>query len=119
MFIGTLSGTEKLEVMRSCDLFLFTSRNEGLPMTVLEIAALGIPQIISKKCNVPELERYSSGSVFDLHEKKQISKRVRSLLSEPERMATMKSGSLRMIREVFDIQSISEKLEAIYLDARH
>jgi glycosyltransferase involved in cell wall biosynthesis len=119
IFVDTLSGQEKLEVMKSCNLFLFTSRNEGLPMTVLEIAALGIPQIISRECHVPELEYYAKGSVFDLHEEPAIAEKIIAILSDPKKSDDIQSGGLKMINGVFDMESIAKTLERVYLAARH
>lgn len=47
-------GDEKLSVIENYDLFIQTSRFEGLPMGVLEVMGHGVPCILSKGTNIGE-----------------------------------------------------------------
>ncbi|MFZ2193666.1 MAG: glycosyltransferase [Candidatus Moraniibacteriota bacterium] len=113
IFAGILKGKEKLEVIKSCDLFLFTSRSEGLPMTVLEIATLGVPQIISKNCHVPEIEKSKAGYELDLKNKADFSDRILLLLNNKTLHQDFSENSKKMVSEFFDIKETLKKIETI------
>ncbi|BCL60054.1 hypothetical protein DGMP_07470 [Desulfomarina profundi] len=64
-FLGPIFGNTKLNYFAAFDCFVHTSRWEGMPMAVLEAAALGNPLIISKETNMNEyVERYENGFVL-------------------------------------------------------
>jgi glycosyltransferase involved in cell wall biosynthesis len=113
IFTGILEGHGKLETIKSCDLFLFTSRSEGLPMTILEIAALGVPQIISKNCNVPEIEKYGAGFEFSLEDKNKMTEKIQDFFINKNNIENLGGNATRMAKNHFDIIKISKKIENI------
>ncbi len=114
IFTGILKGNKKLQTIKSCDLFLFTSRSEGLPMTILEVAALGIPQVISKNCNVPEIEEYQAGKVLNLQNKKGFANNLIKILDHPEEKEKMSKNAVKMIKEKFELEKVCDKIENVY-----
>jgi glycosyltransferase involved in cell wall biosynthesis len=114
LFTGILEGDEKLETIKSCNLFLFTSRSEGLPMTILEIATLGIPQIISENCNVPEIENFGAGKVFVLNHEKAIAENLLTLLKNKKQQLEMSKNAIKMIKERFELNKICDRIEDVY-----
>ncbi len=117
VFVGMLSGEEKLRVMKSCDLFLFTSRDEGLPMTVLEAAALGIPQVLSRECNVPEVEEYGAGYVHPLEDVDTLAGSVASILDEDDLRRRLGGNARRMVRERFDSRKVLDRMENLLTES--
>jgi len=115
VFTGLLEGDEKLSVLKSCDLCLFMSRAEGLPMTVLECAALGVPQILSSNCNVPEIEASGAGFVFDLDRKEAAAEKIRGLLADKDALRALSRNSIALARSTFDISMTTRKMEDIIL----
>ena len=53
-FPGPLLGDDKDAALRSADAFVLPSFSEGLPMSVLEAWAYGLPTFITEACNLPE-----------------------------------------------------------------
>ncbi len=47
-FLGALHGREKLECLAGADVFVHTSRWEGLPHAVLEAAGVGLPGLLTR-----------------------------------------------------------------------
>jgi glycosyltransferase involved in cell wall biosynthesis len=65
-FFGAMNGTAKLEVIANFDLFIHSSRWEGLPTACLEAASLGKPLLVSRETNLAEyVERSGAGLVLD------------------------------------------------------
>lgn len=117
VFGGTVDGRDKLSVMKACDLFLFTSRDEGLPMTVLEVAALGIPQVLSAECNVPEVAQCGAGYVHPLGDLEGLAGGVEAILTDPSLARTMGGHALRMVEERFDASQVFARVERVILEA--
>lgn len=113
IFAGILDGNEKLQVIKSCDFFLFTSRDEGLPMTVLEVAALGVPQILSSECHVPELATYQAGFVHPCHDIAGLSQSVDALLSDQVDRAQLSINAQLMVRERFSTNQVMDRIEEV------
>jgi poly(glycerol-phosphate) alpha-glucosyltransferase len=53
-FVGFQDEAAKMRVYHDADAFILPSFSEGLPMTVLEAWAHGLPVIITPECNLPE-----------------------------------------------------------------
>jgi glycosyltransferase involved in cell wall biosynthesis len=63
---GSKFGEEKNSLIANSDLFVHPSRNEGLPTSVLEAAALGVPCMVSKETNIGEyINKNNAGWVLE------------------------------------------------------
>ena len=54
VFVGPVFGDEKDSLLRSAEAFILPSFSEGLPMSVLEAWAYGLPVVMTPECNLPE-----------------------------------------------------------------
>lgn len=54
-YCGGIWGEAKNEVYRNTDIFVLTSRSEGMPMGVLEALSYGIPCLVTKETNVADV----------------------------------------------------------------
>jgi len=112
-FTGILTGNGKWETLKACDVVLFTSRSEGLPMTVLETAALGVPQIISKECHVPEITEYNAGLELELSDTEGFKNSLLNVLSNKHLQDEFSQNSKKMIAEYFSIERVCDKIEKL------
>ena len=65
---GGIYGKEKDSRLREADLFILTSRYEGMPMGVLEALSYGIPCIVTPGTNMAEeISRFNAGWVSPLN----------------------------------------------------
>ncbi|MGL1958240.1 MAG: glycosyltransferase [Colwellia sp.] len=65
-FLGKMFGDLKLHTLLQIDVFVHTSRWEGMPMSVLEAFALGKPVLVSKETNMADcINTYKNGIVLN------------------------------------------------------
>lgn len=63
-FPGPLYGADKGAAMRHADAFILPSFSEGLPMSILEAWAYGLPVMMTRECNLPE--GFSKGAAVEI-----------------------------------------------------
>lgn len=66
LLVGPLYHDEKWAALRDADGFCLPSRQEGFPVAVLEAMKAGLPCLISRECNVPEVGETGAGEVLPL-----------------------------------------------------
>jgi glycosyltransferase involved in cell wall biosynthesis len=65
-FLGAKFGEDKLNLMAHMDIFVHTSRWDGLPMSVLEAGGMALPLLISKETNMASyIKRWGCGLVLE------------------------------------------------------
>lgn len=73
-----------LEYIHAADILLFPSREEAMPLAVLEAMALGTPIVASNVCGIPELvEDGTEALLFDHAEPARFAHQVERLLGDP------------------------------------
>lgn len=60
-FPGVITGSEKVLLLKSADLFALTSRSEGFSVAVLEAMACKLPILLTTPCNFHELAASGGG----------------------------------------------------------
>ena len=58
-------GDSKSQVFSSADIFVLTSRSEGMPMSVLEALAFGLPCLITEQTNMSKFVKNGAGWVTE------------------------------------------------------
>ena len=115
-FLGNVMGKDKFKLLKQSDLFIFpTYHSEGMPYSILEAMASGVPTIT---CNIPGtknlIKNNKNGCFVAPKNSKQLSKIILNLLNDYEKLEAMKQNCKIMFKEKYTIESLSRNLASVY-----
>ena len=120
-FLGPLSRTDLLKEMLSAHLFLLTchtaadGEKEGLPNTIKEAQATGLPVISTRHAGIPEcVADGDSGLLAREGDVADIARQLDTLLAHPEKWAEMGQRGRAIIAEQYDLKKLALELVAVY-----
>jgi glycosyltransferase involved in cell wall biosynthesis len=104
--------TDVARLMPAADIFLLTSISEGIPLTVIEAMAAGLPVVATRAGGVPEVvDDGCSGLLAPVGDDAALAEHVIRLASDPQVRQQMGEHGRRRARELF----AEEKMHASYL----
>jgi len=108
-FLGNISNV--VEYLQISDCFVSASLAEGLPNTVLEAMACGLPTVLSNIPSHLELYEGEKGNFFKIKDIDGFS----ALLQEVSKdLQLQKDISLRLVQQNFSAKAMSEKYQRVY-----
>jgi glycosyltransferase involved in cell wall biosynthesis len=108
------------DVYASFDLFLMTSRTEGMPNAVLEAMALGLPVVSTRVGGVPELVvDTETGILCPPGDAASLADAVCRLLEDEKLREQFAEAARRRIEEKFDFAARVRTMEEIYTSFAH
>lgn len=111
-FLGFRSDVK--ELMKISDIFLFTTLQEGMPRSMMEAMASGLPCIASKiRGNVDLLDEGQGGYLRKPSDLEGISECISSLLDNPSLREKMGKYNLEIIKS-YDVKVVIREIEKIY-----
>lgn len=103
------------DIYSSFDVFLMTSLTEGLPNTLLEAMAMGIPAVSTEVGGVPELlEAGKSGFLAPVYDSSGLAEHVISLLIDPQLREVCGKSSRKRVEEHFSFDRRVRLMEEYY-----
>ena len=108
--------------LQGLDIFMLTSRFEGLPLALLEAMAVGLPCIVSNVDGMPEaVEHNVSGIVCELDDHDDWCAQLVRMIECPALRQAMGAASRRRAQLRFSRERMSADTEALYMMviARH
>ena len=114
IFTGILTGQDKLNTLKSSDLFLFNSRSEGFGLTIIEACACGLPVIISDNCPIPEVQTMQAG-IITKNNPAEVSEKLLSIMSNSKQLNAYKKNAIK-ISEHYSLESSFQKMLSLYKD---
>jgi glycosyltransferase involved in cell wall biosynthesis len=104
------------DLLHAMDVFLLTSRFEGLPRVVLQAMAAGVPVVATAVDGTPEVVRDGrSGLLVPPESPATAADRVLELVEDADLRRRCVDGARRSLGEAFDIHRMVRDLERIYI----
>jgi glycosyltransferase involved in cell wall biosynthesis len=102
-------------VLAASDLFVFTSRYEGMPGAVIEAMSVGLPVVASDIAPVREVvEPRRSALLATPGDPASFRHAVTALLADPQRRAAMATRGREIYEERFTIAAAADRMAALY-----
>lgn len=110
ILLGSKFGLEKEELLQKMDIFVHPSRNEGLPLSVIEAASYGKPCIVTDATNIgSQIVKYSAGITIYTQSSSQLCeamKKMSSVWENPESYKEMQQNAIKMVEENYNWEKI-------------
>jgi poly(glycerol-phosphate) alpha-glucosyltransferase len=118
VFYGPAFGGEKDQLLRGADAFVLPSFSEGLPMSVLEAWAYGLPVVMTPECNLPE--GFVSGAALEIRNEEMENAKWDGLwalldMSDSDRIE-MGGRGRRLVEKKFTWPKVASQMKALYED---
>lgn len=113
--LGWVKGADKARLLKEATIYVLPSYNEGLPMSVLEAMAYGLPVVSTPVGGTPEAVRDGEeGFLVQPGDVRQLAARLDRLLADPDLRVRM--GDAALVRAVsrFGATGVVEQWVALY-----
>lgn len=111
-FLGFRSDIK--ELLKASDIFLFTTKQEGLPRSMMEAMASGLPCIASRiRGNTDLLDGDDGGFLCKPTDVSDYAEKLNLLASDSEKRSEMGENNLITIQK-FSVGTVSEEIKQIY-----
>lgn len=105
-------------LLERASVFVLSSRSEGLPMSVLEAMAAGVPVVASSVDGIREVVLDGrTGLLTDVGNEEMLAAAIGHLLEDPERRREMGRNGRRRVEDHFDIKRWREAHARLYRQA--
>ena len=103
-----------LKLMKISNIFIFTTLQEGLPRSLMEAMASGLPCVVSKiRGNVDLIENGVNGFLCNPNNPIEFSNAISILIENHQLMLQMKEENLNSIKN-FSVEIVKKEIENIY-----
>ena len=120
-FTGALPRSEVAAALHGADVFLAPSVTatdgdiEGIPVSIMEAMAEGLPVVATRHSGIPELVADEvSGFLVDEHDVAGLAKRLSLLAADSDMRARMGLAGHAIVARQFDVRRLTEDLESHY-----
>jgi glycosyltransferase involved in cell wall biosynthesis len=109
------SKTNVNEYLFAADIFLSTSLWEGMPYSLIEATAAGLPIVASNVTGNNEIvENDGNGFLFELNQPEGAAQKIVEILNSNELLQKYSRNSIKIFNEKFELAGMIEKMKDIY-----
>jgi len=113
IFTGFVSENEKLELLESATSFITISHSDVHTIAAQEAMAMGVPIILSKASDWPEIDEYNAGVTIDT-DVKSVEDAIKKMLDKNTNLSKYGENAKKLIKERFLIESLIPKYEKMF-----
>jgi glycosyltransferase involved in cell wall biosynthesis len=97
------------------DIFVLTSRSEGMPLAVLEAWAAGLPVVATRVGGLPQLIQHGiTGLLVEFDNISELTTSLGQLASNRDLACRLGTAGKQVVSEHYDVQRMWDKYQAIY-----
>lgn len=108
--------TDAPELYGACDLFAFMTYREGLPVSLMEAMAAGMPIVCTRVRGNTDLIQDGVSGVFVENNPQALKDQILALYRDPEQRARLGRGAAEAVKP-FDQETVHRKMREIYFEA--
>jgi len=117
-FLGTVSRADLPKLLASSDIFVRTSRSEGLGVSFLEAMAAGIPVIATPVGGITDFLRDRETGLFcKVDDPKDLAEKVKELAGNEDLREKVVRNARELIREKYTWEKVSEQMNYVFTKA--
>ena len=114
-FLGWITGEDKERLFERAGIYCLPSKNEGMPMSVLEAMAHGVPTIATPVGGVPQvIEDGVNGFLMPVDDEERLSELLCNLMDSQDLRTSIGSAGRETISDHFNIERNVEELVRLY-----
>jgi glycosyltransferase involved in cell wall biosynthesis len=115
--LGWVQAGDKARELDRANMFVLASYNEGLPMSVLEAMAAGVPVVSTPVGGIPEaVSDGVEGFLVEPGDVAALARRLAQLAQDPALAKRMGAAARRKVESTFAAGAVVPRIEQIYLD---
>ena len=111
---GMLKRDLKWSALKASECFVLPSYSEGLSVAVLEAMGVGVPVLITKQCNLPEVESSGCGWVIEPRAEELAVSLENVLSGSAASLGAMGANGQRLVAERYSWPVVGEQMSALY-----
>lgn len=114
-YVGWINGKQKQQVLSETMINVLPSYNEGLPMTILETMACGIPNVSTAVASIPEVLKHGdNGFLVTPGDVDKLAQYIKKLINDVALRKHFSEKSYELILSSFSLDVNIEELKATY-----
>jgi glycosyltransferase involved in cell wall biosynthesis len=115
-YVSLVKETRKIDYFYGAiDIFCLSSDSEGMPLTLLEALASGVPVVSTEVGGISEvIESGKNGYLVPKGSAEFLAKRIVELLQDPSKAAELALAGRKMVHERFPAEKMIAATEAVY-----
>ena len=114
IFVGRIDGNVKAEWLSRAELFVLPSTSEGMPMGPLEAMAYGIPVVLTRQCNLPEVGLLGAGKLCEPDPESLLQGLSEMLTKSRDELLSIGLRGRRMVSERYTWDHVVDQLMETY-----
>lgn len=116
-FIPYVDESAKAELFSHHDLFVYPSASEGFSISILEAMAAGLPVLITRDCNFPEVSHHHAGFIATSNQPPELLRQLRLVLKHKHLLASYGQHGAKLVTNSFTIEGMATELQRAYRKA--